>query len=233
MVLRRLAENLRAQNWAVVSSELLIVIVGVYIGLQVNTWNEERLGAQRREQIIGALVTNLSDSISVQKQMVAEIETGLSLWEAAVAGGEQRPPFFYRITGSDTSADTWSTFVQMQLTDLFDPVMLFDLSFFYSEFDGVGRKYIRYVTFVEDQVLPGIIRDDDIFYGADGQLKPEFQANMDRLRDYQQEALRLTTWADCLVYRLKANRTFDQTCLRANFGLDAIANQPGDRGASQ
>jgi len=94
MVLRRLAENLRAQNWAVVSSEILIVIVGVYIGLQVNTWNEERVDARRREQIIGALVTNLSDAISVQKQMVAEIETGLSLWEAAVAGGEQRPPFF-------------------------------------------------------------------------------------------------------------------------------------------
>ena len=224
MVLRRLAENLRAQNWAAVSIELLIVIVGVYIGLQVNTWNEERLGAQRREQIIGALVTNLSDAISVQKQMVAEIETGLSLWEAAVAEGEQRPPFFYRIIGSDTSADTWSTFVQMQLTDLFDPVILFDLMFFYSEFDGVGRKYIRYVTFVEDQVLPGIIRDDDIFYGVDAQLKPEFQANMDRLRDFQQENLRLIKLADCLVYRLKANRTFEQACIRVIYGLDEMSN---------
>ena len=121
----------------------------------------------------------------------------------------------------------------MQLTDLFDPVTLFDLMFFYSEFDGVGRKYIRYVTFVEDQVLPGIIRDDDIFFGADGQLKPEFQANMDRLRDFQQETLRLTIWGDCLVYRLKANYTFDQTCLRANYGLDGLSIPPTDRDASQ
>jgi mannose-6-phosphate isomerase-like protein (cupin superfamily) len=234
MVLRRLADNFRAQNWAVVFSELLIVIVGVYIGLQVNTWNEERRDAQRRVQIIGALVTSLNDAISVQKKMVAEIETGLSSWEAAVARGEQRPPFFYRIGGSDIPPDTWSTFVQMQLTDLFDPVTLFDLMFFYSEFNGVGQKYIRYVTFVEDQVLPGIIRDDDIFYGTDGQLKPEFQANMDRLRDYQQETLRLTTWADCLVYRLKANRTFDQTCIRANFGLEyGLTNPPTDRAQHQ
>jgi hypothetical protein len=93
-------------------------------------------------------------------------------------------------------------------------------------------KYIRYVTFVEDQVLPGIIRDDDIFYGVDAQLKPEFQANMDRLRDFQQETLRLTTWADCLVYRLKANYTFDQTCLRANYGLDGLSIPPTDRDAS-
>lgn len=233
MVLRRLAENFRAQNWAAVSSELLIVIVGVYIGLQVNTWNDERRDAQRREQIIGALVTNLSDAISVQKRMVEEIGTGLSVWETAVARREQRPPFYYRIGGSDTAPETWSTFVQMQLTDLFDPVTLFDLMFFYAEVEGVGRKYIRYVTFVEDQVLPGIISNDDIFYSADGQLKPEFQANMDRLRDYQQETLRLNVWANCLVYRLKANRTFDQTCIRVNFGLDGMSNPPTDRDASQ
>ena len=67
MVLRRLSESLKAQNWAVVFSELLIVIVGVYIGIQANTWNEERLDAQRREQIIGALVTSLSDAVSVQR----------------------------------------------------------------------------------------------------------------------------------------------------------------------
>jgi hypothetical protein len=157
----------------------------------------------------------------------------LTLWQATVAGGEQPTPFFYRITGSDTSADTWSTFVQMQLTDLFDPVMLFDLMFFYSEFDGVGRKYIRYVTFVEDQVLPGIIRDDDIFYDVDARLKPEFQANMDRLRDFQQENLRLIKLADCLVDRLKANRTFEQACIRVIYGLDEMSNSSTDREASQ
>ena len=120
MVLRRLSESLKAQNWAVVFSELLIVIVGVYIGLQVNTWNEERVDTQRREQIIGALVTNLTDTISVQRRIIEQIETGLSLWEESAAGGEQRPPYFFRIGGSDTAPETWSTFVQMQLTDLFD-----------------------------------------------------------------------------------------------------------------
>ncbi|HNP35507.1 MAG TPA: hypothetical protein PKK10_06615 [Woeseiaceae bacterium] len=225
MVLRRLAENLRAQNWAAVLSELLIVIAGVYIGLQANTWNEERLDAQRREQIIRALVTNLSDSISVQRLMIEQIGTGLSSWDDSAARGERSPPFFYRIEGSDTPPEIWSTFAQMQLTDLFDPVTLFDLMFFYSELDGVGQKYIRYVTFVEDRVLPGIISDDDIFYDVGGQLKPVFRANMDRLRDFQQETLRLNKWADCLVYRLEADRTFDQACRRANYDLEGMNSQ--------
>lgn len=33
-----------------------------------------------------------------------------------------------------------------------------------------GELLIRYVRFVEDQVLPGIISEDDIFYDAGGQL---------------------------------------------------------------
>lgn len=233
MLLRRLAENLRAQNWAAVISELLIIIIGVFIGLQANTWNEDRLDAQRREQIIDALVTNLSDAIGVQSQIVEQIETGLSVWDEAAVGEEQRPPFFFRLDGSDTPPETWSTFVQMQLTNLFDPVTLFDLMFFYSELDGVGRKYIRYVTFVEDQVLPGIIGDDDTFYGEDGQLKPEFKANMDRLRDFQQETVRLNRWAECLVYRLQADRTFDQTCRRSNYDLGGMNSQTTDRDAKQ
>ena len=228
MVLRRLAENFRAQNWAAVFSELLIVIVGVFIGLQVNTWNEQRQDAQRRNQIIDALVTNLGDAINVQNDMVAEIETGLSSWAAATSAGERPAPYFYRIVGSDTAPETWSTFAQMQLTDLFDPVTLFDLMFFYSELEGVGRKYARYVTFVEDRVLPGVIRGVDAFYEDDGQLKPEFQANMDRLRDNQQDTLLLNKWADCLVYRLKAKRTFKQACRRADFYLEGMSSQSTD-----
>lgn len=228
MVLHRFAENLKAQNWAAVSTELLIIIVGVFIGLQVNTWNESRVETQRREQIVGAMATYLNDNIGVQEEFIAEIESGLTSWEAAVAIGEQRPPYFFRIEGSDTAPAMWSTFEQMQLTELFDPVTLFDLAFFFSELEGVGQKYVRYVIFVEEQVLPGAIGGHGAFYDSDGQLKSEFQANMDRLRDYQQESIRLLKWAKCLVYRLEAKHAFDQTCLRANFHLNATNNQPND-----
>jgi len=157
--------------------------------------------------------------------LIAQIGSGLTSWETAAANGEQRPPFFYRIDGSDTAPKIWSTFEQMQLTDLFDPVTLFDLTFFFSELDGVGQKYIRYVTFVENLVLPGIISEQDIFYDLDGKLKPEFQANMNRLRDFHQENLWLLKWADCLVYRLGARRSFDQSCRRVDYQLDGMSSK--------
>ena len=64
-------------------------------------------------------------------------------------------------------------------------------------------------------------------------MKPEFQANMDRLRDFQQENLRLIKLADCLVHRLKANRTFEQACIRVIYSLDEMSNPSTDRDASQ
>ena len=38
MLLRNLVEKLRARDWFTVGVELLIVIVGIFIGLQANEW---------------------------------------------------------------------------------------------------------------------------------------------------------------------------------------------------
>ena len=37
MILRRLVENLKQQHWTAVAIELVIVVLGVFIGLQVRT----------------------------------------------------------------------------------------------------------------------------------------------------------------------------------------------------
>ena len=226
MILSRVIQHVRDQNWTAIAIDFVIVVAGVFVGLQVNTWNEARVEATRRQQSIDALVTNLEDAIQVQHRFIAAIDAGLSEWEAAEARGEKPTPFYYRIEGSDTPPDVWSTFEQMELTDLFDPVTLFDLTFFYSEADGIGQKYVRYVAFVEDEVLPGEIQGEEAFYDADGRLRPAFRANMDRLRDYRNEAKGLIAWAGCLVYRLEADRTFEQNCRRAGYHLDGMTDQP-------
>lgn len=42
MILRRISENIRSQNWFAVAVEFIIVVVGVFMGLQVQDWNEAR-----------------------------------------------------------------------------------------------------------------------------------------------------------------------------------------------
>lgn len=219
-LLGRISLHLRRQHWTAIAIEFIAVVFGVLLGLQLNNWNQERLEAKQRAEIVRAVVTNLNDAIFAQEEMISQIDTGLANWEKAYAAGQKPIPYYFRIQGAYKAPAVWSTFEQMQLTDLFDPVTVFDLSYFYSELDGIGERYIRYATFVEDKVLPGEIEGEKAFYKADGSLMPEYRANMDRLRDFQKESRRQTNWARCLIYRLEADRTFARNCRRANYRLD-------------
>ena len=40
MILRRITANFRRQDWMAVVIELVIVILGVFIGIQVSNWNQ-------------------------------------------------------------------------------------------------------------------------------------------------------------------------------------------------
>ena len=42
MILRKLAEAVRKQDWGSVTIEFLIVVVGIFVGLQVDDWNQIR-----------------------------------------------------------------------------------------------------------------------------------------------------------------------------------------------
>jgi hypothetical protein len=42
MILRRIPEHVKAQNWFAVGIDFFIVVVGVFVGLQVSNWNDRR-----------------------------------------------------------------------------------------------------------------------------------------------------------------------------------------------
>jgi hypothetical protein len=42
MILRRLLKQIKEQNWFIVWLDVFVVMVGIFLGIQVNNWNEER-----------------------------------------------------------------------------------------------------------------------------------------------------------------------------------------------
>jgi hypothetical protein len=50
MILSRVIEHVREQNWTAIAIDFVIVVVGVFIGIQVSNWNAERL--ERREELV-------------------------------------------------------------------------------------------------------------------------------------------------------------------------------------
>lgn len=55
MLVRRIAEHVKAQNWFAVCIDFVIVVVGVVIGIQVANWNEERQLAAQERSYLGQL----------------------------------------------------------------------------------------------------------------------------------------------------------------------------------
>ena len=55
MILRRLVDNLKHQHWTGVCIELAIVVLGVFIGMQVSNWNEERRDRALAQQYLERL----------------------------------------------------------------------------------------------------------------------------------------------------------------------------------
>ncbi len=50
MILRRITANFRRQDWTAVAIELVVVVIGVFIGTQASNWNTDREGVQSRSR---------------------------------------------------------------------------------------------------------------------------------------------------------------------------------------
>lgn len=59
MILRRVAEHVRVQNWTAVAIDFVIVVVGVFIGLQVQEWSKKQSDRRQEMQIIADLLADL------------------------------------------------------------------------------------------------------------------------------------------------------------------------------
>ncbi len=59
MILRRIVDDLKQQHWTAVFIELVIVVLGVFIGLQVSNWNEAQADARLGREYVTRLIRDL------------------------------------------------------------------------------------------------------------------------------------------------------------------------------
>ena len=70
MILRRFAKALRQQDWPAVLIEVMIVVVGVYIGLQADNWNSQRGERALEAEYIARLHADVLRSLQAQADAV-------------------------------------------------------------------------------------------------------------------------------------------------------------------
>lgn len=73
MLLRRITKHIKNENWFAVFIDFLIVVVGVFVGLQVENWNADRLAAKEEQQVLMQLQEQFNSfidqsEINIKKQ---------------------------------------------------------------------------------------------------------------------------------------------------------------------
>lgn len=64
MILRKLAEAIRRQNWFTVVLEIMIVVIGIFLGLQANDWNQARKDRALEVRYLERLQADLQENQS-------------------------------------------------------------------------------------------------------------------------------------------------------------------------
>ncbi len=74
MILRHLADAIRGQNWFTVLIELAVVVVGIFLGLQIDDWNERRKENSLERGYVERLEAEVDATIAIYQTAIQREE---------------------------------------------------------------------------------------------------------------------------------------------------------------
>ena len=78
MILRHISESIRRQDWFTVFIEVLIVVIGVFLGIEVANWNTERQSRADEDRLVSQLLLDVRAAIDSKQQWIAQAEANRS-----------------------------------------------------------------------------------------------------------------------------------------------------------
>lgn len=98
MLLRRVMEHVRRQEWTAVAIDFVIVVVGVFIGIQAANWNEARADQARARSYLQRIHSDIAADIT-------RYENRMRFWRAVSDYG--RTGLAYADSGRAADATQW------------------------------------------------------------------------------------------------------------------------------
>ena len=135
MLLRRVIEHVKTQNWTAVALDFFIVIVGVFIGTNVTNWNDGRITQERSQTFTARL----------QNDLRVEFEYAVSLQAYLNSANEASTAAFNGLT---------------QVADLSDRAILINI-FRASQYQWYERRSATFQELLSSGEL-GLISDDTL-----------------------------------------------------------------------
>jgi hypothetical protein len=144
MIFKRVYANLRGQNWIAILIELLIVVFGVFIGMQASNWNENRLQRAETRRMLAQARPQLELMAGYFETARAYYDSVGGYSKTAIAGWDGDPAVddstfviaayqASQIYGFGANGATWATILGSdQLRNIEDPRTRANMSFLMS-----------------------------------------------------------------------------------------------------
>lgn len=173
MFVRRLTASFKEQHWMTIVIELVIVIIGVFVGNQVSNWNEARIEKRQTQQVLEQLRPELKSQLSAFKTIKAYYATTRRFADLALAGWSRDPQVgdnqfviaayqASQIYGIGMNADAWSlAFGSDQLRQIEDSdlrralTVVLTANYGPVEFNAMATPYREHVR----QLIPTAVQD--------------------------------------------------------------------------
>jgi hypothetical protein len=88
-----LMKNRTAQYLTYAIGEILLVVIGILIALQINTWNEERVARKNEAKILQTLLEDLKSAKTYSLNSIKIEELSIGQYRRVLKGGESRMEF--------------------------------------------------------------------------------------------------------------------------------------------
>ena len=115
MLLRRVIEHVRKQEWTAIAIDFVIVVVGVFVGIQAANWNEARANEARArgylERIradLGADLANYEDKIRFWNAVSRYGRTGLAYADTGRSPDRTQWPLLLAYFQASQVAEFWT-----------------------------------------------------------------------------------------------------------------------------
>lgn len=84
MIINRIVNALRRQDWITVIIETLIVVLGVYLGVLLGNWNTERRDRALYDEAYNRMIVDLQDNVRMLEEISVGLEEPLRIAQRAI-----------------------------------------------------------------------------------------------------------------------------------------------------
>ena len=183
MLIKRVVSQFRAQDWIALWSELVIVVVGIFVAIQVDRWWEHQDELQQEQLFIARLIADVERDLNAIEYSITLAEYRLSLSNLLIAATldpehvRDRPAMFMTAVHQSSFTNTPSlrsdTFEELRSTGGLSLLRADELKsalFEYYRYDENMRQYLSLQLMTEFrhfQLAAGILTNEQYVWMQD------------------------------------------------------------------